>query len=627
MGLIRPGNIRMPRFNAHPLLRRRFARGAASVARDSVAPVKLMDASGDIGDGLSLITKEEKIPKEEFRYICHQHINFIRNIDIPEELPIASSKEAVLIEYRVLPHIEFLVRNAIHKLGSEWCFTIICGTLNFTFMKEMANSIHPSIRVILTPFENLYPSSSYNIFLASEDFWNLLHGEHILIYQEDSLIFNKWSDDFLEWDYIGAPWQPTQDDAPLLVGNGGFSLRKKSVMLEVIRALPITKAIPNKSTREYMTTSGLSIVPEDVYFSKTMQEFSIGCVAPVSIASRFSMESVYSETCFGGHNFWLADPKWRTRIIPKMRLVTNVQTTHRGGWGSVLNKMSSIGILTNNKDATYVFLSMVEEIYLWKNAVRPIGPWIGVVHCTPVTPEYLNNCNISFLVANTAFKEDLKNCRILFTLCDYVTDYLRDHLPETTRIVTLRHPVETLGFPLFTMKKWLSNPSKKLIQVGQQLRKVTSIYVVNLPPGFERKWLTGNPNIKDCNSLLERERSYLKLRDLPRTCPPYYTKSIAEYDALLSENVVFADLFDSAANNTVLECIARNTPIIINKTPGVVEYLGPEYPLYFDTLDDVAGLLDEDKVRAAHMYLLKMDKSRFTLDRFVHDIINEIVGL
>ena len=54
-------------------------------------------------------------------------------------------------------------------------------------------------------------------------------------------------EDFLKYDYVGAPWihLPNMNG-----GNGGFSLRKKSKMLEIISK--------NKYNNEN----------EDVYFSK-----------------------------------------------------------------------------------------------------------------------------------------------------------------------------------------------------------------------------------------------------------------------------------------------------------------------------------------------------------------------
>ena len=40
----------------------------------------------------------------------------------------------------------------------------------------------------------------------NEDFWNLFASKKILIHQEDSIIFKNNINDFLKYDYIGAPW-------------------------------------------------------------------------------------------------------------------------------------------------------------------------------------------------------------------------------------------------------------------------------------------------------------------------------------------------------------------------------------------------------------------------------------
>lgn len=45
--------------------------------------------------------------------------------------------------------------------------------------------------------------------------------------------------------------------------------------------------------------------------------------------------------------------------------------------------------------------------------------------------------------------------------------------------------------------------------------------------------------------------------------------SDSAYDELLSENVVFLNLIDASAVNTVIECVVRNTPLIINRLPAI----------------------------------------------------------
>ena len=104
----------------------------------------------------------------------------------------------------------------------------------------------------------------------------------------------------------------------------------------------------------------------------------------------------------------------------------------------------------------------------------------------------------------------------------------------------------------------------------------------------------------------------------------YYTNTNEEYDQLLTENIVFVDFFDAAANNTILECIARNTPIICKKTEATVEYLGKDYPLYFDNLDEVYELLDINNIKKGFEYLKIMDKKDIQIDYFIEKLINTL---
>jgi hypothetical protein len=460
----------------------------------------------------------------------------------------------------------------------------------------------------------------YSNMLATTEFWNNFNGKKILIMQEDTFIFHNNIDDFLEWDYVGAPWPKHQDDTPNAVGNGGFSLRTQQVMLIVIRQISIEDTPLPLHTAKYMASTGNTVLPEDVYFSKNIQEFDLGRVAPWDIAHAFSTESQYNPNSFGGHNFWLSDPNWRERIyantIVQFKCNTNMKLTHRGGWASVLRSLKDYSLLDNS--ATNYFLSVVEEVYLWRHyKLRPTGPWCGVVHCTPATNPGFKSCNLATMIKDEVFLEDLKICMVLFTLSEYISNYLKENIPNPPKIVTLVHPSEQ-NDKMFTIEKYKKNPDKHLLQVGQQLRIVSSIFKIN-PHGFKRLWLTGNPDMVRCMELLRNE--YNGSVD-PKMI--YYTKTFEEYDELLEKNIVFIDLYDSAANNTVVECIIRNTPIILNRTPGVLEYLGAEYPLYFNTLDEVADLLKMKKLQAAHNYLCAMDKSRFTMEYFAKSIIKAL---
>jgi hypothetical protein len=103
------------------------------------------------------------------------------------------------------------------------------------------------------------------------------------------------------------------------------------------------------------------------------------------------------------------------------------------------------------------------------------------------------------------------------------------------------------------------------------------------------------------------------------------------YDILMTENIIFINLVDASAVNTVIECIVRSTPIIVNKHPAVVELLGENYPLYFNNEDlyiEINNLLSNDKlIRNAHNYLKRMDKKFFHINTFVNEFHNIITKL
>jgi polysaccharide pyruvyl transferase WcaK-like protein len=97
-----------------------------------------------------------------------------------------------------------------------------------------------------------------------------------------------------------------------------------------------------------------------------------------------------------------------------------------------------------------------------------------------------------------------------------------------------------------------------------------------------------------------------------------------EFDMLLLENIVFLDLVDASACNTIIECIVRNTPIIINKIEPTVEALGEDYPLFYEKIEDIVGLLKLDKIRLATDYLSKLDKEDYRIENFTKNFVDSI---
>lgn len=108
-----------------------------------------------------------------------------------------------------------------------------------------------------------------------------LTADYALIIQHDGYVLNPgaWTDEFYDWDYIGAPWWYQGDDRN--VGNGGFSLRSRKFLEESSR-LAIT-----------ISTMGGNFVPEDEILCRNYAEWMRGRgvrFAPEQLAARFSLE-------------------------------------------------------------------------------------------------------------------------------------------------------------------------------------------------------------------------------------------------------------------------------------------------------------------------------------------------
>ena len=109
--------------------------------------------------------------------------------------------------------------------------------------------------------------------------------------------------------------------------------------------------------------------------------------------------------------------------------------------------------------------------------------------------------------------------------------------------------------------------------------------------------------------------------------------SNAGYDTLLSQNVVFLYLVDASACNTLIECVVRNTPIVINKLPAVVEILGDNYPLYYSSIEEASflttSLVDPNNIlmNQAYNYLNSLDKTNLRITTFIQGLYNIINGI
>ena len=297
--------------------------------------------------------------------------------------------------------------------------------------------------------------------------------------------------------------------------------------------------------------------------------------------------------------------------------------SHRSGWDYVVHNMSDF----NNPNGIN-FDGFIENAFSWRknqyivDEIIPYKePWIGFLHNPPNMPLWFsdNNSYPQTLIHDAYFKESLNSCKGLYVLSNYYKRFLKRYLPQIP-INVLYHPTEIPDLK-FNFDKFYKNKNKSVVNIGWWLRKLNSIFLLD-SGHYQKIRLMPNNKCKD---------TILRLIDIERdlynfTLSKNQIDSVKfidhldnnDYDVLLSQNIVFLDLYDTSANNAVIECIARATPLLINRHPATIEYLGEEYPFYFDSLKEANKKLnDVNLIRNTHQYLMTFDKRKqITIEYF-----------
>lgn len=231
---------------------------------------------------------------------CEEWTNHLQKYDTIEkiELPESSNKYCVIMEFRMDRKLIQVIHNFMSLLSSKgWGLVVYHGTKNEEFLKANLAGTIKHIKYCKMPFENI-DASMYSEFFVSAGFWNSLLSigcEHALIFQMDTVLLRPDIDQFLIYDYVGAPWfRPwrvvaNNMTAFIQIGNGGLSLRRVKTMLQIIHTHP-----------RNLRLSPL-LENEDIYFSFWLSVEQGYNLPSIEIASEFSVETVWHPNPCGMH--------------------------------------------------------------------------------------------------------------------------------------------------------------------------------------------------------------------------------------------------------------------------------------------------------------------------------------
>lgn len=201
-----------------------------------------------------------------------------------------TDKVAVIIEDREISHLKWVIENVKYHTG--WDVILYHG-----------NNDVENIDCIKIKLNIDIDLNGYNELLKNIDFWKSFNQEHILVFQSDSFMLRSGIEDYLMYDYVGAPWNWSIDpnfrdhrykDLSIFKngGNGGFSLRRKSAMIDILE-----KYYNDPSEED-------SYLNEDMFFSKYIRNFPT-----LSKRMNFCVETIFFEDPIAIHgiNKYLID--------------------------------------------------------------------------------------------------------------------------------------------------------------------------------------------------------------------------------------------------------------------------------------------------------------------------------
>ena len=176
-------------------------------------------------------------------------------------------KNALLItETRPSLNLILVIKNALsifknHNLivvGSIWVFKLIEKFIGNEFHKININKIKISIK-------------EYSNLLTDRNFWSKIKEENIMVIQSDCLILRDYDFENFKYGMIGPVSLSKYENS--FVMNGGFSLRKKDLMIELC----------NKKKEIN--------VNEDIYFSNLIRSNYPELMPSMQECNNFALES------------------------------------------------------------------------------------------------------------------------------------------------------------------------------------------------------------------------------------------------------------------------------------------------------------------------------------------------
>lgn len=221
------------------------------------------------------IDKLKKNKLLQFKFICFYNNKFIKDINtnlnkdvLNPNKDVLNPNEAVLIYFNNEPHIEFIIKNMIITLGNNWTHRIICNNNNYDFINSIVSKISNNIKIIQL---NVDIEDSLNSIIKYYDMWYELDGNKILFYDENTILYNKNINNFIDYDIITNLYNED-------TSAHNLTLRNKIKMLELLNNNNIYNIPEHISSYKYFIENNYkvpNIIETKKFFNNINNNYSL----------------------------------------------------------------------------------------------------------------------------------------------------------------------------------------------------------------------------------------------------------------------------------------------------------------------------------------------------------------
>ncbi len=205
--------------------------------------------------------------------------------------PLFGEKVAVIVETRMQDNLFPLILHFSALLGPSW--TLVLYTLEKAWEMPFSGPFRQAVDSGRVRIQYLPPDTALTDWFAVSRFltrpwlWEQVEdSDRMLLFQTDSIICSRSNytiDDFLEWDYIGAPIEESLGRGY----NGGLSIRNPRMILDILKNFDYDRENKGKGIMD------LDI--EDRWYYEKAVALGYPKLPSEDVAKRFAVETVFYE--------------------------------------------------------------------------------------------------------------------------------------------------------------------------------------------------------------------------------------------------------------------------------------------------------------------------------------------